>query len=89
MSSYRTLVFKELHPGKTWIAGSDIATVIVRQVHDGYVAFLQSWSENSQSYTVDPITPEPPRIYFPTRTEAENACQRRYEQELRWTHSRR
>lgn len=89
MSSFRTLVFKELQPGKAWIAGSHIATVIVRRVGGGYVAFLQAWSSETNAYVVDPIAPEPPQVYFATQAAAEDACQRRYEQELRWTHSRR
>lgn len=87
MSSARLLVFVPQHPGKSWAAGSDVFTLIVRKTNCGYVAFLQKWSNQALSYTVDNILPEDgTHPFFSTQQQAEAACQKRYEQELRWSH---
>ena len=88
MSSFRTLVFKEVVHGNTWSATSHDITLIVRKATKGYVAFLQKWSVEANAFTMDAVSVDGQVTLFPSRESAESACQYRYEQELRWMHSR-
>jgi hypothetical protein len=88
MSSFRTLVFRELDHGKAWSVTSHDITLIVRKTPKGYLAFLQKWSVEANAFTMDAVSVDGQEMLFPSREAAEAACQLRYEQELRWMHSR-
>lgn len=88
MSSFRTLVFKELDHGKTWSVTSHDITLIVRKTAKGYLAFVRKWSVETNAFTREAVSLDGQVTLFPSREAAESACQQRYEQELRWMHSR-
>ena len=88
MSSSRHLVFTPRIRDMEWTAGSHQLTVIIRKTAHGYRAFLQTWSQTTHSYVVETIPYGAPDTFFASLEEAETACQTRYEQALRWRHTR-
>lgn len=44
---------------------------------------MRKWPHEADGYTIDPIRPEHGMAFYGTREQAGNACQARYEQELR------
>lgn len=88
MSSFRTLAFKESDQGKTWLVTAHDMTLIVRKATRGYLAFLRKWSVEANGFVMDAVSTDGQVTVFATREAAESACQQRYEQELRWMHTR-
>ena len=88
MSSSRLLVFTPRIANIEWAAGTHTLTLIIRQTDRGYLGFLQTWSVATRTYSVHSVPFDQPETFFATKEEAEAACQIRYEQELRWSHTR-
>jgi hypothetical protein len=89
MSSFRTLVFTPHQAGKEWVATGHEITMIVRKTGTGYLGFIKRWSETAGAVVIESVSSDGQLISYPTIEAAENACQKRYEQELRWLYARR
>lgn len=88
MSSFRTLVFTAHQPGKEWVASGHDMTVIVRKTETGYVGFIKRWSATANAVVMESVSSDGQLTTYPSNEAAENACQKRYEQELRWLYVR-
>lgn len=80
------LVFKPRHADQEWTAASRFMTLIVRKTDGGFAAFLHKWSDGTRSPVAESVAGQDGSLLFRTREQAEAACQKRYEQELRWMH---
>lgn len=88
MSSFRALVFTAHQPGKEWVASGHDLTLIVRKTEAGYVGFIKRWSTSAEALVTESVSTDGQLTTYPTIEAAENACQQRYEQELRWMSAR-
>jgi hypothetical protein len=87
-SSFRALVFTAHQPGKEWVASGHDMTLIVRRTETGFVGFIKRWSATANTLVIESISTNGQLTIYPTIEEAENACQKRYEQEVRWKYTR-
>lgn len=63
-------------------------TLIVRKTATGFVGFIKRWSMATNDVVIESISTDGQLITYPTIEAAENACQKRYEQEVRWKYTR-